>query len=149
MARSSAGAEVVLVGAGGGDPCLVIPSVFADSNALLADRRERGHELSFIPNFLLLCSSLENTSAGHCIWGFVQGFAVGLPLQHPTASAPPTGDGVTGKPELSPRLGSTRGSAMCVCRGGSTGHTAHRCCPGPGTGKPALLDVAGRVSGVG
>lgn len=54
---------------------------------------ERSNELSFIPNFLLLYFSLENTSAGHCIWGFVQDFAVGLPLQHPTASAPPLGMG--------------------------------------------------------
>lgn len=72
------------------------PISFADSNALLAYGQERSHELSFIPNFLLLCSSLENTSAGHCIWGFVQDFAVGLPLQHPTASAPPMGMGCQG-----------------------------------------------------
>lgn len=60
------------------------PTSFAASNALLTDGPESSHEFS----------SLENTSAWHCIWGFELDFALGLPFQHPPASAPHWGLGV-------------------------------------------------------
>lgn len=74
----------------------------------------------FNPNFLLCCSSLGNRSAGHYIWGFVQGFAVGLPLPRPTACAPLLGTECQEILSFSPRLSSSWGSVMCVYRGDGT-----------------------------